>query len=87
MKKFRLEITTPAGAEFAGDVVQLSVRGVDGELAVMAGHIPFTTALVASECRIYDSEGDMRRAEIQGGLLCVTADKTQVLVSGFEWKN
>ena len=40
MRSYQLQITTPAGVLFEGDATQLSVRAVDGELAVMAGHIP-----------------------------------------------
>lgn len=87
MKKFRLEVTTPAGSAFAGETIQLSVRGVEGELAILAGHIPFVTAIVPCECRIYDPDGNVSRADISGGVLCVSADKTQLLTSGFSWKS
>lgn len=37
MKNYHLRITTPAGNIFDGDAVRLSVRGVMGDLAIMAG--------------------------------------------------
>ena len=50
MRSYRLQITTPEGVLFEGDATQLSVRAVDGELAVMAGHtstlsVAFTSGL------------------------------------------
>lgn len=44
MNTFRLLISTPDGNVFDGAVVQLCLRGSEGDLAVMAGHIPFMTA-------------------------------------------
>ena len=85
MKNFTLEITTPAGVRFSGDAVQLSVRAIDGELAVMADHIPLVTALNDGECRIYLPDGEMRRATVGGGLLFVSKEKTKLLSSTFEF--
>lgn len=87
MKSYRLEVTTPEGCVFSGEALQISLRGADGDLAVMAGHIPLVTAVLPCECKIYDTEGDVRRAVLSGGLLCVSKEKTQLLTSGFEWKN
>ena len=56
MKKFHLQIAAPDGLRYDGDAVQISVRGIEGELAVLAGHIPFVTALKAGECRVYIGE-------------------------------
>ena len=85
MKSYRLEVTTPAGCAFAGDTIQLSVRGASGDLAVMAGHIPLVTAVRPCECKVYGTDGNVRHAKLSGGLLCVSKDKTQLLTSGFEW--
>ena len=45
MKTFLLIISTPDGEMFNGEAVNISLRGVEGDLAVMAGHIPFVTAV------------------------------------------
>ena len=58
MKKFRLQIAAPDGMRYDGDAVQISVRGIEGDLAVLAGHIPFVTALRGGECRVYTGDGD-----------------------------
>ena len=87
MKSFHLNITSPEGNLFWGDVLQLSVRGVEGELAIMAGHIPFATALAEGECRIYLEDGSMRRADVRGGLLTVTREETSLLSSSFTFRD
>ena len=45
MKTFPLKISSPEGDLFNGEAVMFSARGTEGELAVMAGHIPFVTSV------------------------------------------
>ena len=86
MKNFVLEIKTPDGPVFSGEAVQLSVRAIDGELAVMADHIPLVTALKSGDCRVYLSSGEVKNADCKGGMLIVTKEKVQLLSSSFEFK-
>ncbi len=45
MKTFPLRIGTPDGLLFEGDVVRVVCRTITGELAVLADHCNFCTAL------------------------------------------
>ena len=85
MKLFRLQIATPDGMEFDGEAERISVRGICGELAVMAGHVPFVTALAQGECRILTENGEILRARVSGGMLIVARDGVRLLSSDFEW--
>jgi F-type H+-transporting ATPase subunit epsilon len=85
MNKFKLVISSPDGAIFEGDVSKISLRGVEGELAVMAGHIPFVTAIKPCECKIEIDEDKTRIAKTEGGLLTVGKDQTTLLSSSFEF--
>lgn len=85
MTKFKLQIAAPDGLRYDGEAVQLSVRGIGGDLAVLAGHIPFVTALKSGECRVYVEDGEIRRANCTGGMLMVSKDCVRVLSSDFEW--
>ena len=67
MNTFKLQIAAPDGMRYDGDAVQISVRGIEGDLAVLAGHIPFVTALKSGECRVYTDEKTVRRASCSGG--------------------
>ena len=62
MKTFKLQIAAPDGLIYDGEAVQLSVRGIAGDLAVMAGHIPFVTALADGDSRVYLGDGTVKRA-------------------------
>ena len=86
MNSFKLKISTPNGNVFDSEAVKLDVRGLEGDLAVMAGHIPFVTALKPCDCRILLPDGDERVGSVEGGLLNVAASEVTLLVSGYKWK-
>lgn len=86
MKTFSLQITGLDGDLFAGEVVGLSLRGTEGELAILAGHIPFATAVVPCKCRVALADGTERVGDTAGGLLTVSADKTIFLSGGVAWE-
>lgn len=85
MNTFRLLISTPNGNVFDGAVVQLCLRGSEGDLAVMAGHIPFITAIQTGTCRLETEDGTERAGHVDGGLLVVSDTDTTVLTSHFDW--
>ncbi len=84
MKQFALQIVTPDGMVYDGEAGQLSVRAIDGEVAILAGHIPYVTALRDGECRVYIGDG-IRKARCSGGLLTVTKEKVRLVSSDFDW--
>lgn len=86
MNTFKLKISTPDGDMFDGEAVKLDVRGLEGELAVMAGHIPFMTALKPCDCKLMLNDDSDRIGTIDGGLLSVGSDKVTLLASSFKWK-
>ena len=81
MNTFTLTVATPNGTAWSGKVVMLSLRGIAGDLAVMAGHIPFVTSVVAAPITIHFEDGDEKHAHSEGGILTVDADRT-ILISG-----
>ncbi|MBQ4151314.1 MAG: F0F1 ATP synthase subunit epsilon [Clostridia bacterium] len=85
MKTFRLIVSSPDGNKFDGEAVKLDVRGTEGELAIMAGHIPFVTSLVKSSCTIWESEDEKKTATLDGGLLTVGADSVTLLAGSFKF--
>ncbi|MCI8388833.1 MAG: hypothetical protein HFE63_10280 [Clostridiales bacterium] len=85
MNTFKLKISTPNGNIYDGAAVKLDVRGIEGELAVMAGHIPFMTAIKPGHCDILLEDGSERHARAEGGILNVAADSVTLLASSFSW--
>ncbi len=86
MNVFKLKISTPDGDMFDGEAAKLDVRGLEGELAVMAGHVPFMTALKPCDCRILLSDGSEPIGACEGGLLSVAENEVTLLAGSYKWK-
>ena len=85
MNTFNLTVTSPDGALFKGEVTFISARGEEGEFAIMAGHIPFITALVPCQIKIHQG-GEEKLATVDGGLLTVGDDGAVTMLTGtFKW--
>ena len=85
MKTFLLKISSPEGDLFCDEVVKLSVRGTEGDLAVMAGHIPFVSYVKPCDCKIELEDGSEKIGSIQGGVLTVSKDKVILLSGELSW--
>ena len=82
MNTYKLIVSTPDGHVFEDEVNALYLRGADGDLAVMAGHIPFATVVKKGDLKIELKEGDILNADIGSGILTV-GDKGTILLSGY----
>ena len=87
MSTFPLLISSPDGDLFRGDAEMLILRGTEGDLAIMAGHIPFVTAVVSGSCVIITAEGERKEGAIEEGLLTVDKDQVTVLTSALTLTN
>ena len=85
MNTFTLTIATPDGNKFQDEAIGLFVRGAEGDLAILAGHMPFITSVQAGACRIHLPDDEERSATLDGGLLTVSADKVTLLSGSFQW--
>lgn len=85
MNTFKLTVSSPDGNKFSGEIVKLDVRGVEGELAIMAGHIPFVTSIVKAPCAIWIDEDTKKTAVTDGGLLTVDTDAVTLLSGSFKF--
>ena len=87
MSLFSLIISSPDGDLFRGEAERLILRGTEGELAVMAGHVPFVTAVKKGRCVIEDAKGTRWTGLIEAGLLTVDREKTTVLTPAVHWND
>ena len=86
MSTFPLVISSPDGTVFKGEVTRLILRGACGDLAILAGHIPFITSVQPCDCRVTLHSGEEKVGHTDGGLLTVGADKVTLLSGSFMWK-
>ena len=84
MGTFHLQIVTPDGAFFDGPAERVKVRTISGDVAILARHIPYVTALGTGEAAV-TVDGTVRKAAASGGMLSVTEDKVSVVATTFEW--
>ena len=76
MKPFSLQIGTPDGLLFDGEVERVKVRAVTGDIAILADHINYVTALGMGEAYIVLPDG---------GMLSVMNGECSVLATTWEW--
>ena len=85
MKTFQLKIVTPDGSFFDGPAVMLTLRGIEGDLAVLAGHVPFVTTVQPGRCKVETEDGSVKEGRLEGGLLSVAKEGVQLLSGSFHW--
>ncbi len=86
MNTFKLTISSPEGDIFSGDITRVSMRGTEGDFAIMAGHIPFVTTIKPGECKIEFENGEEKIGTAESGILTVTKDGVTLLSGSFKWK-
>ena len=86
METFPLRIGTPDGLLFEGDVERVVCRGITGDLAILAGHCNFCTALGMGEAHVILEDGSKKEAACIGGMLSVMNGTCRVLATTWEWK-
>ena len=82
---FNLVIVSPDGLIFDDDVLELSLRSIDGDVGIMARHADFLTAIGMGEARIVAPGETVRRAACIGGFLSVIKGAAKVVATTFEW--
>ena len=87
MKSYLLTVSTPDGNRFQGQVLFLSLRGAEGDLAIMADHAPFITSVSDCDVHIETADEADRYGHTEGGLLTVAPEGVTLLSGNFTWKD
>ena len=82
MKTYLLNISSPDGKIFSGQVVSIILRGVEGEFAVLADHVPFITNVRPGKCVIELDDGTVKEGQTEGGMITVGKDDVTFLTAG-----
>jgi F-type H+-transporting ATPase subunit epsilon len=77
---FEVEVLTPEGEVFNGEVRQVSTRTAVGEIGILANHAPLLAALRPAELRLHLSESETRRYAQAHGWLQVFGNRARLLV-------
>lgn len=77
---FEVEVLTPEGEVWGGEVRQVSTRTAGGEIGILANHAPLLAALRPAELRLQVSESETRRYAQAHGWLQVFGNRALLLV-------
>ena len=86
MKTFKFIISTPDGNLYDGEIVKISLRGAEGDFAVMANHTPFVTSVKPCECKIVFEDGTEKILNVERGLLSVTTENVTLMSGSANWR-
>ena len=86
MALIHLTVVTPEGMFYDADAQRVMVRTTGGDVAILPQHIDYSASLGSGEARITDADGNVRRAQVEGGILHVASDQVQVITRRFAWK-
>lgn len=78
-KLLKLTVSKVDGPVFDGDVVQVTVPGIAGEMTILAGHEALISPLKAGIITIVTTE-DKQEIEIQTGTLEISNNHATVLI-------
>jgi F-type H+-transporting ATPase subunit epsilon len=75
-----VEVLTPEGEVFSGEVRQVSTRTAVGEVGILANHAPLLAALQPAELRLHVSDSETKRYAQAHGWLQVFGNHAKLLV-------
>jgi F-type H+-transporting ATPase subunit epsilon len=78
--QFEVEVLTPEGEVFSGEVRQVSTRTAVGEVGILANHAPLLAALQPAELRLHVSDSETKRYAQAHGWLQVFGNHAKLLV-------
>ena len=82
METLKLEIITPSGKIFDGEVVSVTMPGSEGEFGVLPGHSSLVSLLTAGVIDIAMTEGRSESVAVDWGYAEVTEGRVTALVDG-----
>lgn len=78
--KFPVEVLTPEGEVFNGEVEMVSTRTTLGQIGILARHAPLLATLEPTELRLYKTETEIVRFAQSEGYLQVGGNHALLLV-------
>lgn len=84
MTPFPLKIVTPDGLVYDGEAEEVLVRTTCGDVAILARHINFVSALGMGRAMIV-ANGQKRYAACIGGMVSVVRGAVTLVPTTFEW--
>jgi F-type H+-transporting ATPase subunit epsilon len=82
-EKLKLDITTPQGSVFSGEVDEITATGSEGEFGVLPGHASYITTLKSGSLSL-KTDGETEYYFVSWGYAEVGPDKVAILADSAE---
>lgn len=83
-KLFQVQVICPERVFFDGEAEMLELKTSEGDIGVLAGHIPLTAVIAPGVMRIMNG-GEVKEAALHEGFVEILGDKVIVLAEACEW--
>lgn len=83
-KLFEVQVICPERVFFTGEADMLELKTTEGDIGILAGHIPLTAVLAPGVMRIMNG-GEVKEAALHEGFIEILGDKVIVLAESCEW--
>jgi F-type H+-transporting ATPase subunit epsilon len=81
----KLLILTPDKVFYEGEVAQVIVTTPEGEMGIMAQHMPIIAVIPESDLVIIQGDGRRHEASVSQGFLDLTETDLEIFVDSAEW--
>lgn len=85
MAAFRLQVVSMDGLEFDGEVQRIKLRTIHGDVAILARHMNYVTAIGMGTAVVTLADGTVRKAACIGGMLTMMNGHCRVIPTTWEW--
>lgn len=86
MNTFKFTVSTPDKRPFDGMVQSVFLRGTNGDLTILSGHIPFITATLPCECVITLDDGTKKIGKASKGILSVGQSGVLLVLNSLDFE-
>lgn len=83
-KMFKVQVICPDRVFFDGDCDMIELRTTEGDIGILAGHIPLTAVVAPGVLRLM-IEGTTKEAALHDGFIEILQDKVIILAESCEW--
>ena len=84
MAEFHLQIVTPEGLKYDGQVENIILRTVQGDVGILKNHIGYVSPIDSGKVKIKEN-GKERYGVASAGFIKVGAETTTLVATTFEW--
>ena len=87
MSTFTMQVVSMDGPVFDGEVQRVKLRTIDGDIAVLARHTNYCSAIGMGTAELTMEDSSRRRAACIGGMISVMNGQCRVLPTTWEWED